>query len=313
MKPTVFIHTNHKQIAGAIVAAHALKRASATPDAFDVKIIDINDHSYFSEYDGRNYLRGGEMRPWLFEDLQSFTPSRFMPPELMDYEGRAVVIDPDIFAVADVMELLNFDMQGKSVLLKHRPRSDGGVDLMTSVMLMDCSKLKHWNVEDSFKKMFERKVDYDEWLNLKLEDPATIGVLPDEWNHFDTLNAETKMLHTTHRRTQPWKTGLPVDFKLEMQSGLKRGLASFQRKVFGKQLVCKRYKPHPDPRQERLFFALLSECLQNGEISPEMLKEEMKKDHVRHDAFKVAERVQPLPPREKMAEFLLARPLAHAG
>ncbi len=106
--------------------------------------------------------------------------------------------------------------------------------------------------------MFERKVDYDDWLNFNLEDASTIGILPDEWNHFDTLTAETKMLHTTHRCAQPWKTGLPVDFKLEMQSGLKWSFASLQRKVFGKELICICYKAHPDPRQERLFFALLS-------------------------------------------------------
>ena len=40
------------------------------------------------------------------EDLQSFTPLRFMPPQLMGYEGRAIVIDPDVFAVGDVYELL---------------------------------------------------------------------------------------------------------------------------------------------------------------------------------------------------------------
>jgi len=33
-------------------------------------------------------------RPWFNDDLQSFTPTRFMPPELMAYQGRAVVIDP---------------------------------------------------------------------------------------------------------------------------------------------------------------------------------------------------------------------------
>jgi hypothetical protein len=304
LKPTVFIHTNHKQIAGAIVAAHALRRASQTPDAFDVKIIDIRDYRYFLEYDGRNYLRGGEQRPWLFEDLQSFTPSRFMPPELMNYEGRAIVIDPDIFAVADIMDLFNSDMEGKAVRVWHRPKKDGGHDLMTSVMLMDCAKLTHWKVEETFKKMFESKVDYDDWLSLRLEDPATIGDLPRVWNHFDTLAPETKMLHTTHRRTQPWKSGLPVDFKLEMQSGLKRGFAGLQRTIFGREIICKRYKSHPDPRQERLFFALLRECVQNGEISEQMIRDEMKKNHVRHDALKLIQTVKPLPPRERMHEFL---------
>lgn len=291
------------------MAAHSLKRASKTPDAFDVKIIDTRDYSYFQEFDGKDYLRGGEQRAWMFEDLQSFTPSRFMPPELMGYEGRAIVIDPDVFAVADIMELFNSDMEGHAVRLLHRPNKDGSQDLMTSVMLMDCAKLKHWNVEKTFRQMFSSEVDYDDWLNLKLEDRSTIGELPPEWNHFDKLEPKTKMLHTTNRRTQPWKSGLPVDFKLELQSVYKRKFALLQKSIFGKQIICKRYKSHPDERQERLFFALLKECVESGKISQQMLKDEMKKDHVRHDAFKLMEKVVALPPQERMQEFLIVEKL----
>jgi hypothetical protein len=235
-----------------------------------------------------------------------------MPPELMNYEGRAIVIDPDIFAVADIMDLFNMDMEGKAVRLLHRPKADGGFDLMTSVMLMDCAKLKHWNVEKTFRQMFASEVDYDDWLGLKLEDPSIIGDLPKEWNHLDTLSPETKMLHTTNRRTQPWKSGLPIDFKLELQSNFKRNFAAFQRSVFGKELICKRYKAHPDQRQERLFFALLKECLQNGEISETTLRSEMKKNHVRHDAFKLMAKVEPLPPQDRMQDFLAKKQLQPA-
>ena len=308
MKPTVFIHTNHKQIAGAIVSAHSMRRASATPDQFDVKILDIRDHSYFSEFNGQEYLRNGIMRPWLFEDLQSFTPSRFMPPELMNYEGRAIVVDPDIFAVADIMELFNSDMEGKAVrLVSKKRRKAPGSDPVTSLMLMDCQKLTHWKVEENFRKMFKRELDYATWMGLTAEDPDTIGALDPVWNHFDTLTPETKLLHTTRRRTQPWKTGLPIDFNTELDPKLKRAFASVQRKLFGTEIIARRYKKNPDEKQERLFFALLKECLESGQITEEALRHEMKENHVRHDAFKVMEKVKPLPPREKMGEFLAGR------
>lgn len=309
MKPTVFIHTNHKQITGAIVSAHSFKRASATPDAFDVKIIDIRDYAYFSDFNGKEYLRAGEMRPWLFEDLQSFTPSRFMPPELMNYEGRAILVDPDIFAVADVMDLFNFDMEGKAVrLVLKKRRKEPGYDKMTSVMLMECAKLKHWNVEQSFRKMFKGELDYGDWMQLTHEDQDTIGTLPAEWNHFDILTPETKFLHTTRRATQPWKSGLPIDFNTQLKSKFQRGFAQAQRKIFGTELLCRKYKRNPDLRQERLFFALLKECVDAGSITEETISSEMKKDHVRHDALKLIRTVEPLPPREKMHEFLSAVP-----
>ena len=43
MNPTIFIHTNGKQMAGAIVSAHSLKRNSQRPNDFDVRITAQED------------------------------------------------------------------------------------------------------------------------------------------------------------------------------------------------------------------------------------------------------------------------------
>ena len=43
MKYGVFIQTNHKQIVGAIVAEHAIRRYSAHNDKFDIQIVDSRD------------------------------------------------------------------------------------------------------------------------------------------------------------------------------------------------------------------------------------------------------------------------------
>ena len=56
------------------------------------------------------------------------------------------------------------------------------------------------------------------------------------------------------------------------------------------------YKPHPDPNQEKLFFGLLKECIEQGAISETMVREQMNLHHVRHDAFEVLERTPPLAP-----------------
>src|SRR5262245_51696302 len=117
-KPTVFIQTNRKQLVGALVSAYSLKRNSATPDAFDVRLMHQEDYAFFRSKEGKIYLRESVQRIWRNDDLQSFTPLRFMPPELMGYQGRAVVIDPDIFAVGDIWELLSRDMQGKAIMCR---------------------------------------------------------------------------------------------------------------------------------------------------------------------------------------------------
>jgi hypothetical protein len=105
---------------GALVAQYSIRRNSARAAEFDVRIIHTEDHAFLRAREGQYYLRGGRQRQWLMDDLQSFTPLRFMPPELMGYEGRAIVIDPDVFAVGDVFELLSRDMAGKALMCRAR-------------------------------------------------------------------------------------------------------------------------------------------------------------------------------------------------
>ena len=295
----VFIQTNHKQYIGALVAEYALKRNSRHADKFDVRIIHMKDYPFFQTKEGQLYLRDGAKRTWLNDDLQSFTLTRFMPPELMGYQGRAVVIDPDVFAVGDVWELLSRDMEGKAIMCRPRSGRKGKVYgcMASSVMLLDCAKLTHWRVEEQFNEMFEFKRDYMDWICVKLEPRETIGLLENEWNDFDKLTEKTKMLHTTKRKTQPWKTGLPVDFRPpERVRGFspQGWIQSLRRTLFGEYGLMGHYKPHPDPNQERFFFGLLKECVEQGIVTEEMIREQMRLNHVRHDALEVLERTPPL-------------------
>lgn len=284
MKKTVFIHTNAKQMAGAIVGKHSLKRNSANPDAFDVQITAQEDFPVFSEFEGRKFLRGGTWRTWQNADLQSFTPVRFMPPELMGYEGRAIVVDPDVFAVGDINELFDRDMDGKAIFAKPRPGHKGHANYVaSSVMLLDCAKLQHWKVKDQFEKMFAGDLDYEDWIELRTEPEGSIGYLESFWNDFDRLEPDTKLIHNTKRRTQPWKSGLPIDFTNRPNKIFRMlGISGYKKKGS--------YKSHPDPRQEQFFFSLLKECLDTGAITEEQIKAEMAQNHVRHDAFTVMDK-----------------------
>jgi hypothetical protein len=296
----VFIHTNHKQMVGALVAQYALRRNSTNNDKYEVRIVHTQDWPFIKEKDGESYLRDGVKRRWLFDDLQSFTPLRFLPPQLMDYQGRAVVIDPDIFAVGDVWDLLSRDMQGKAILCRSRSGPKGLIDrcLASSVMLLDCAKLTHWHCEVQFREMFEFKRDYMPWICLKLEPRQNIGTFENEWNDFDRLTEKTKMLHNTRRKTQPWKTGLPVDWRPAERFRLFPPIAWImraRRRLFGEYALLGKYARHPDPNQERFFFGLLKECMEQRIVTKEMLRQEMQHNHVRHDALEVLDRTPPLP------------------
>lgn len=290
---TVFIQTNAAQRLGAKVAAHALRRNSKTATAFDVRILDVADFPLLAAREGEAHLRGRERRVWRMDDLQSFTPLRFAPPELMQYEGRAIVIDPDVFAIGDICELFAMDMHHHAVLCRMRPAlKDLPPYRASSVMLLDCAKLRHWNLAEHFAELFTFKRDYLAWIKLELEPEGSVGLFGPEWNDFDRLTPETKLLHNTYRRTQPWKTGLPVDFSIRTKpTGLsvKKWFKYLRQTIAGPQ-ARGYYRPHPDPKQEKLFFTLLQECLDNGSITENEVREEIRLNHVRHDAFDLLHR-----------------------
>lgn len=298
MKLGVFIHTNERQHVGALVAAHSLRRYSRHNEAFDVHVIHTNDHPFLAAKEGQLFLRAGQKREWRMDDLQSFTPLRFMPPELMGYEGRAVIIDPDIFAVGDIYELLTRDMQGKALMCRQKPGKQPGRDgYASSCMLLDCAKLRHWRCRETFESLFRFERDYVDWIELKNEDPATIGIFEPWWNDFDHLDENTRLIHNTKRHTQPWKTGLPVDF-VEADKFRwfppKGWIQRARRSLFGHYQYQGTYKAHPDPNQERLFFGLLKDAVAHGVVTEAMLKDEMRQNHIRHDALEVLARTPDL-------------------
>jgi len=297
LKPTVFIHTNHKQMLGAIISRYSLQRNSNSSDQFDVRFIEVKDYPCMLSREGQRYLRDGEMRPWLNNDLQSFTPLRFAPPELMNYQGRAVIMDPDIFAVGDIWELLQRDMQGAAIVCRPKSGIKGRKGAFaSSVMLLDCAKLQHWQFEKNFSDMFEAqdggpsRRDYMDWVSLKLEDPSSIGLFENEWNDFDRLTKDTKLLHNTKRKHQPWKTGLKVDYRPADTFQLfppRHWFRRARRALFGDYKFAGTYAAHPDPRQEAFFFGLVKECLEKGILSETQLREEMEQGHLRQDALQL--------------------------
>lgn len=303
MKPTIFVHTNEKQIIGATVSKYSFERFAADPAAFEVKLIETSTYGWMRDFEGRQYLRDGLKREWLNDDLQSFTVLRFAPPELMQYQGRALVVDPDVFCISSINELLARDMKGAAIMARHRSGTKEAV-WASSVMLLDNEKLTHWNVRTNFEAMFRFERDYMKWITLLLEPENSIAALETVWNDFDRLTPETRLIHNTKRQTQPWKSGLPVDFRApESAGGLtpKNIYHRLRRKLFGDYGMMGRYKPHPDPNQERLFFALLRECLDKGLVTEAMVRQEMKHNHVRHDALDLLRRTPTLDERPLFA------------
>lgn len=286
-KPTIVIHTNDRQMVAALVSAHSLRSRSKSPHLFDVRLLRLEETPHLCKRHNQSFFWWDGSAPsiWRRRDPHSFSPLRRMVPALLGFQGRALVIDPDVFAIRDVYELLSRDMGGKAILCREKPEEREGRRLYSSaVMLLDCSKLTHWQWERDIDEIFSGRRKLGPYLSLLDESPERIGLIEEEWNHHDTLTEQTKLLHNTAARTQPWRTGLPVDH--HQYAPILEPLRRIARRVIwlGQDRTV-RYLPHPDPRQEQLFFALLRECLEQGGISTRLLREAVRKNDIRKDAF----------------------------
>jgi lipopolysaccharide biosynthesis glycosyltransferase len=138
-----------------------------------------------------------------------FTYSRFLVPHLCGYEGKALFLDSDMLCFADIKELDDLEMKSFALrVVKHNyvptnrvkmygcPQTSYPRKNSSSLMLMDCAKLKVWSksvVETETGAYLHQFQDIPESL---------IGDIPEEWNSLDTFKMGTKLLHFTNGG--PW-------------------------------------------------------------------------------------------------------------
>ncbi len=270
----IFICSNENQLIGAKVAKNSIIQRSNYSDD-DVKIILESSISELNYFFSKPYFRGGRMKMFDKNDMQSFTLLRFYIPELMHYEGRALVIDPDIFLVKNGLEQLeNFSFDSAPIYARKGLKKNSWG---SSVMLISCENLKHWSLKSFIDDLHKGHIDYDDLINLRLEN--SIAPLETKWNEFDDIKSETLLLHTTEKLTQPWRAGL------KLNSSIPPILKFIPRapiyKIFGKDLTTGR--EHPSLEVTQFFFKELSKCISDEIISVDELDSGIEKNFLRQD------------------------------
>lgn len=277
MKLGFFIQANNKQILGAKLAEYAFLKHSKINVL--PTIINVDNLEIFKKLDKKSYFRKGRRVIYNSEDLQSFTLSRFMPPELMGFEGRSIVIDPDIFALKNIDELFALDLKDNFLAACKK-----GDFFDSSVMVLENALLKNWKINEILKLLTEGRLDYDEIMSLKIV--KRILPLDRKWNELDQVNNDTNFLHTTNRITQPWKEGLKIDFtRNETDKILKIIPRKPILRLLGK--LPNKYQKHPDQNVRNAFAGLLKNALHDNFISEEFVKKEIALGHVRSDLLDI--------------------------
>lgn len=280
---TLFIQTNRKQMLGAKLSRYSFEKEAGPNRSFTVELMVAEEMPELQAFVGKTYLiSGGRVMTATFDDLQSFTLTRLKPPELMGYSGRAIVVDPDIFALpgTNLDELFNLDLQNNDLAAC---RKDNG-EWESSMIVLDCAKLKHWRLSTILTDLEAKKFDYSHFIRFR--GGEQILVLPWIWNSMDKINSDSKVLHTTRRLTQPWKTGLPIDFTRKPMPKL-FGFVPREPlyKLIGRYPT--RYLPHPNPAVVDFFFSLAKNALKDGAITETDILDEMAQGNVRPDFFDV--------------------------
>ena len=268
----VFIQANKSQRIGALLGKYSIERASP---GIQVEILQVEEIPAFQSFNGKTYKHGNEERTYNLADEQSFTLTRFMPPQRMEYQGRAIVIDPDVFAVQDITPLFDLDLDETTVACCRRHEGDFWD---TSVMLLENSRLD-WVIEEILAKLSAKEINYNAAIRRVLN--AEVLEIPRLWNSLDHKDEETRMIHYTRQRTQPWKTGLP--FTVTPRK-LGKILGIIPREwIMGSKKYPNTYQPHKNRAAEQFFFALLSDALDSKAIDTQVIEEEIEYKRVRPD------------------------------
>ncbi|WP_126147498.1 hypothetical protein [Synechococcus elongatus] len=154
-----------------------------------------------------------------------FSTARYAIPHFCGYEGRAIYCDSDQILFTDLAELFDRDLGNAAVAAvpvtaavsrrrydrRHLAplRQQNHASYLTSVMLLDCAQLRHWDPQAILAGLSVGDYSYTDLMFLGPQFCDRFGLkvqdLESGWNHLDVVQPDTKLLHFTDLETQPWR------------------------------------------------------------------------------------------------------------
>lgn len=142
---------------------------------------------------------------------------RFFVPSYNNFKGKAIYIDADQLIFEDINKLADTLNDDYSIALVNNAEGSFGKKPVgqinqTSVMVLNCEKLKDWlpeslfsNVVSNKKQLEEGEIHYKNFMKLDWFDQSQIQSIDPSWNHFNIVKENTKLTHFSHVRSQPWR------------------------------------------------------------------------------------------------------------
>lgn len=233
----IFVGTpaNNEDLECQAVLAHSLMKHASEPLEITWLMLSSKRRSFWYSSPAKHV--GWNTKGW----ATPFTGLRWGIPEFCNWKGRAIYLDSDQIAMADIAGLWNQDFGDGAILAR--------AERQTSVMLMDCAALK-----DLLPSVVKLKVDCVSHKACRLAVGKHMRQFDGEWNSLDGQGYESardpaiKILHYTRIPSQPnhvhARARLESEGKLHWFSGPD--------------------EKHPLPDLQEVFDELLAESIAAG-------------------------------------------------
>ena len=142
---------------------------------------------------------------------------RFLVPSLCEYQGTGIYMDADQLVLGDVAELAATVHPPHAIgIVRNIEGTFGGKPVEprneTSVMVLDCARLTDWDPDTIFDQVVPNdqqpgpgQIRYKDFIRLGWVDQDLIQSIDPRWNHYNMVREDTRLIHFSHVREQPWK------------------------------------------------------------------------------------------------------------
>lgn len=194
----ILVGTDRSQLLAVAVLEHSIVRRTQAR----VRLCPLID---LDLPEPKNFLHGSRT---------GFSFARFAIPELMGYRGQALYLDADMLVFEDISSLWDMPFGQAKVIIQQDLRPEVlapnrvGAPVkrvrQCSVMMLDCRRLD-WVVSDIVAGL-DGSYTYDELMSdmCILAEAEVSYSLPFEWNSLEFYSEDTRLLHYTDMRNQPW-------------------------------------------------------------------------------------------------------------
>ena len=259
----VFIHTNDRQMVGALVSQHSMRRNSE-PTTSSRSADPTKDYPFLTAREGQLYRRGGIKRGMADRRSAVVHAAALHAARADGLPGPGDRDRPRRVRGRRHLRAPEPRDAGKALMCRRAQR--GRRNLSSAVMLLDCAQLRHWRTAEQFDELFAFKRDYMDWISLKLEPEGTIGRSSPSGTTSTSSASRPSCCTTPNAGTSPGRRGCRSTSRPGQDPELRaaRLVPPHPRGAARPHALLGAYKPHRDPDQERFFFGLLRECVEQG-------------------------------------------------